>query len=92
MREQVIQVVGQYIEAVRHNDASALPLHSCARLLTGSSSEMSTSRDGIDRAILATGLGLHAVGDGETDPTVLAALADSRLRATPDQLRDAFGA
>ena len=27
MREQVIQVVGQYIEAVRHNDASALPLH-----------------------------------------------------------------
>jgi transposase len=32
---------------------------------------------------------LHAVGNGETDPT---ALADSRLRATPDQLRDAFGA
>jgi len=27
MRELVIQVVGQYIEAVRHNDASALPLH-----------------------------------------------------------------
>jgi hypothetical protein len=27
MREQVIQVVEQYIEAVRHNDASALPLH-----------------------------------------------------------------
>jgi hypothetical protein len=27
MREQVTQVVGQYIEAVRHNDASALPLH-----------------------------------------------------------------
>ena len=23
----MIQVVGQYIEAVRHNDASALPLH-----------------------------------------------------------------
>jgi transposase len=35
---------------------------------------------------------LRAVGDGETDPTALAALADSRLRATPDQLRDAFGA
>jgi transposase len=35
---------------------------------------------------------LHAVGDGETDPTALAALADSRLRATADQLRDAFGA
>jgi transposase len=35
---------------------------------------------------------LHAVGDGETDPSTLAALADSRLRATPDQLRDAFGA
>jgi transposase len=34
---------------------------------------------------------LHAVGDGETDPAALAALADSRLRATPDQLRDAFG-
>ena len=27
MREQVIQVVGQYIEAVRQKDASALPLH-----------------------------------------------------------------
>ena len=27
MREQVIQVVGQYIEAVRHNDTSTLPLH-----------------------------------------------------------------
>jgi transposase len=35
---------------------------------------------------------LHAVGNGETDPTALAALADSRLRATPGQLRDAFGA
>jgi transposase len=35
---------------------------------------------------------LHALGDGETDPTALATLADSRLRATPDQLRDAFGA
>jgi transposase len=35
---------------------------------------------------------LHAVGDGERDPAALAALADSRLRATPDQLRDAFGA
>ena len=35
---------------------------------------------------------LHAVSDGETDPTALAALADQRLRATPDQLRDVFGA
>jgi len=35
---------------------------------------------------------LHAVGEGETDPRALAALADSRLRATSDQLRDAFGA
>ncbi len=26
MREQVIQVVEQYIDAVRHNDSSALPL------------------------------------------------------------------
>ena len=34
----------------------------------------------------------HAVGDGETDPAALAALADQRLRATPEQLRDAFGA
>jgi len=30
--------------------------------------------------------------DGETDSSALAALADSRLRATPDQLRNAFGA
>jgi len=35
---------------------------------------------------------LHAVGDGETDPAALAALADQRLRATPEQLRDAFSA
>ena len=35
---------------------------------------------------------LHAVGDGETDPAALAALADQRLRATPEQLRDVFGA
>jgi transposase len=34
---------------------------------------------------------LNAVGDGETDPAALAALADQRLRATPEQLRDAFG-
>jgi hypothetical protein len=30
--------------------------------------------------------------DGETDAAALAALADQRLRATSDQLRDAFGA
>src|SRR5437879_10242609 len=35
---------------------------------------------------------LQALADGETDPATLAALADQRLRATPDQLRDAFGA
>ncbi len=35
---------------------------------------------------------LQAVADGETDPAALAALADRRLRATPDQLRDALGA
>jgi len=34
----------------------------------------------------------QALADGETDPATLAALADSRLRATPDQLRNAFGA
>ena len=35
---------------------------------------------------------LNAVGDGETDPVAVAALADERLWATPEQLRDAFGA
>ena len=35
---------------------------------------------------------LRALADGETDPTALAALADRRLRATPDQLADALGA
>jgi transposase len=35
---------------------------------------------------------LHALAEGETDPAALAALADQRLRATPDQLRDALGA
>ena len=35
---------------------------------------------------------LHGLAEGETDPAALAALADQRLRATPDQLRDVFGA
>jgi transposase len=35
---------------------------------------------------------LKALADGETDPAALAALADQRLRATPEQLRDALGA
>ena len=35
---------------------------------------------------------LQALGDGATDPAALAALADQRLRATPEQLRDALGA
>lgn len=35
---------------------------------------------------------LKAMAEGETDPAALAALADHRLRATPEQLRDALGA
>jgi transposase len=35
---------------------------------------------------------LKALADGETDPAALAALADCRLRATPEQLCDALGA
>jgi len=35
---------------------------------------------------------LNAIADGETDPGALAALAHQRLRATPIQLQDAFGA
>lgn len=35
---------------------------------------------------------LQALADGETDPAALAAVADTRLRATPEQLRDALGA
>jgi transposase len=35
---------------------------------------------------------LQALADGEADPATLAALADQRLPATPDQLRNAFGA
>jgi transposase len=35
---------------------------------------------------------LRALADGETDPAALAALADHRLRATPEQLSDALGA
>jgi transposase len=34
---------------------------------------------------------LHAIAQGETDPAVLAAMADKRLRATPEQLCDALG-
>jgi transposase len=35
---------------------------------------------------------LQAMADGETNPTTVAALADQRLRATPDQLCHALGA
>lgn len=35
---------------------------------------------------------LHAIANGATDPTAVAALADVRLRATSEQLRDALGA
>jgi transposase len=35
---------------------------------------------------------LHAVANGETEAAALAALADQRLRATPEQLRNVFGA
>jgi transposase len=35
---------------------------------------------------------LKGLAEGETNPTALAALADERLRATPEQLRDALGA
>jgi transposase len=35
---------------------------------------------------------LEALAKGETDAAALAALADHRLRATPEQLRDALGA
>jgi transposase len=35
---------------------------------------------------------LKALAEGETDPVALAALADYRLQATPEQLRDALGA
>jgi transposase len=34
----------------------------------------------------------QALADGETDPAALAALADGRLRATQEELRDALGA
>jgi transposase len=35
---------------------------------------------------------LQGIAEGETDPAALAALADQRLRATPEQLRDTLGA
>lgn len=35
---------------------------------------------------------LQAVADGATNPSAVAALADARLRATPDELSDALGA
>ncbi len=35
---------------------------------------------------------LKALAEGETDPAALAALADERLRAVPEQLCDALGA
>ena len=35
---------------------------------------------------------LKALAEGETNPEALATLADERLRATPEQLRDALGA
>jgi transposase len=35
---------------------------------------------------------LHAIAEGATDPALVAALANQRLRATPDALSDALGA
>jgi hypothetical protein len=35
---------------------------------------------------------MHAIAKGETDPAVLAAMADKNLRATSAQLADALGA
>src|SRR5882724_7775971 len=35
---------------------------------------------------------LKAIAEGESDPAALAAMADCRLRATPEQLRDSLGA
>jgi len=35
---------------------------------------------------------LKALTEGETDPAALATLADRRLRATPEELRNALGA
>jgi transposase len=35
---------------------------------------------------------LQAIAEGATDPAAVAALADCRLRATPEELRDALGA
>jgi len=35
---------------------------------------------------------LKALAEGQSDPSLLAALADQRLRATPAQLHDALGA
>jgi transposase len=35
---------------------------------------------------------MQALAEGESDPAILAALADGRLRATPEQLCDALGA
>lgn len=35
---------------------------------------------------------LQAIADGAVDPQAVATLADARLRATPEQLRDALGA
>ena len=35
---------------------------------------------------------LKALAEGETNPAALAALADRKLRATPEQLCDALGA
>jgi transposase len=35
---------------------------------------------------------LQGLADGETDPAALAAMADHRLHATQEQLRDALGA
>jgi hypothetical protein len=34
---------------------------------------------------------LKAIADSESDPAALAALADRKLRATPQQLSDALG-
>jgi hypothetical protein len=51
MREQVIDVVERYIDAVRRNDASALPLHPDAicEFPTNTYRDVVSFRQGLDR-------------------------------------------
>ena len=69
MREQIARVVNQYVEAIRCNDASAIPLHPdvIAEFPMSTSRGIASFREGMDRfaKVMKRIDVLHLLVDGE---------------------------